>query len=331
MLDSLDIEVHSIIINNDVQYDYVGSLYNLGTADNNRSTFFKKIKKGFLLYHYLKENQINCIIDNRPRNNLLREIFANMIYGSRKKIVVVHSYKLENYFPRSVFWSRFLYKKAHTIIAVSAAIEEEIQLKFKFENTATIYNPFKIAPINTASKDFSSQEYLLYFGRLDDTVKNFKLMIEAFYISKLFLKGLKLILLGNGPDEEHIHFLINELNMEEFVMIVPFTPKPFEIVSQAKFTVLTSRYEGFPLSIVESLAVGTPVVAVDCESGPSEIIIDQHNGLLVENNNVDKLAAAFNRMISDKNLYTNCKNNARQSVAHLSLETISKQWETILC
>jgi glycosyltransferase involved in cell wall biosynthesis len=51
------------------------------------------------------------------------------------------------------------------------------------------------------------------------------------------------------------------------VTILPFN-NPFDIVQNARFTVLTSHYEGFPMSIVESLALGTPVVAVDCNSGP---------------------------------------------------------------
>jgi glycosyltransferase involved in cell wall biosynthesis len=56
-------------------------------------------------------------------------------------------------------------------------------------------------------------------------------------------------------------------------------------VQNARFTVLTSHYEGFPMSMVESLALGTPVF-VDCNSGPREIVIDEYNGLLVENYNV---------------------------------------------
>jgi glycosyltransferase involved in cell wall biosynthesis len=84
------------------------------------------------------------------------------------------------------------------------------------------------------------------------------------------------------------------------VTILPFNSNPFDIVQNARFTVLTSHYEGFPMSIVESLALGTPVVAVDCNSGPREIVIDEYNGLLVENYNVKNLAAAFNRMIGSR-------------------------------
>lgn len=330
MLENLNIEVHSIVINDDIGYENGGELLNLGIDGDGVFPFFKKIKKGFLLNQYLKEKHIDVVIDNRPRNNLLRELITNWIYGNRKKIVVVHSFKLNNYFPKSVFWSQFLYRKSDKIVCVSKAIEKEIQLKFNLKNTTTIYNSYDFSRSKIRKQVANNEDYMLYFGRLDDKVKNFNLMLEAFLISKLFEQGIKLVLMGDGPDLNRIKDFIRTFQLEGHVIILPFNGNPFDIVQQAKFIVLTSHYEGFPMSIVESLALGTPVVAVDCKSGPREIIIDKYNGLLVENYNVKNLAGAFNRMFADRELYTFCKDNAAKSVAHLSIETISKQWETIL-
>ncbi|NGY35941.1 glycosyltransferase family 4 protein [Flavobacterium sp. XN-5] len=330
MLENLNIEVHNIIINNGIDFEYGGELLNLGIDGESRFPFFKKIKKGFLLNQYLKEKQIDVVIDNRPRNNLARELITNWIYGNRKKIVVVHSFKLNNYFPKSVFWSQFLYRKTDRIVCVSKAIEKEIQLKFYLKNTTTIYNSYDFSRSQIRKQVANNEDYILYFGRLDDKVKNFNLMLEAFSISKLFEQGIKLVLMGDGTDLNTIEDSIKTFQLERHVTILPFTSNPFDIVQQAKFTVLTSRYEGFPMSILESLALGIPVVAVDCKSGPREIIIDKYNGLLVENYNVTNLANAFNRMFADRELYTFCKDNAVKSVGHLSIETISKQWETIL-
>jgi len=93
---------------------------------------------------------------------------------------------------------------------------------------------------------------------------------------------------------------------------------------------LTSHFEGFPMSLVESLAVGTPVISVDCETGPREIVQNKVNGLLVENYNKTALAAAMNLMIDDEDLYQKCKNNAKKSVEHLSLTNIAQQWQNLL-
>lgn len=331
MLGNLNIEVHTIIINNVVDYDYKGELLNLGLDSGSQFAFFKKIKKGFILNDYLKEKQISCIIDNRPRNNLLRELITNWIYGGRKKIVMVHSFKLENYFQKSVFWSQFLYRNADQIICVSQTIEKEVKLKFDLQNIKTIYNPFDFSRTKIIKNNATTIDYILFFGRFDEKVKNFNLMLEAFYVSNLYARGFQLFLMGDGPDLNKIQDAIKGFQLDGYVTILPFNSNPFDIVQNATFTVLTSHYEGFPMSMVESLALGTPVVTVDCNSGPREIVIDEYNGLLVENYNVKKLADAFKRMIVDQELYNICKENAAKSVTHLSLETISKQWESILC
>ena len=70
---------------------------------------------------------------------------------------------------------------------------------------------------------------------------------------------------------------------------------------------------------------------MDCHSGPREVIRHEYNGLLIENNNPQAFAQAMNQFIDDIVLYDFCKKNAAKSVEHLSLETISKQWESILC
>lgn len=120
------------------------------------------------------------------------------------------------------------------------------------------------------------------------------------------------------------------MNLKDTVEFLPYRPNPYDVVQKAMFTVLTSRYEGFPMVIPEALALGVPVVSVDCKSGPNEVIVNEQNGLLVENHNVEAFAKAMNRMIEDKDLYLRCKTNAKSSVEHLSKENIGKQWKAIL-
>jgi glycosyltransferase involved in cell wall biosynthesis len=331
MLEKLNIEVLNIIINDVVDYEYGGKLVNLGIECSSPFPFFKKIRKGFLLNNYLKENGINGIIDNRPRNNLIREIITKLIYGDRKKWYVVHSYNKATYFPKSVFFSKLLYQNADKVICVSHAIEELLKQKFNLKNTITIHNPYDFSKIEIKKEAPILGEYIMYFGRFDEQVKNFSLMLEAFRLSKIYLQGYKLLLMGDGPDLEVIQENIKRLQLKEFVIIYPFNKNPFQFVQQAKFTILTSRYEGFPLSIVESLALGTPVISVDCHSGPRELIKDRFNGLLLENNNSHRFASAMTQLVDDTDLYDFCKKNAAKSVEHLSLEIISKQWESILC
>jgi len=329
MLDNSGFEVHSIIVNDTVDYKYTGHLFNLEKESSNSFSFYRKIKKGILLQRYLAQNAIEIVIDSRSRNVLLRELIARFIYRNRKIYYVVHSYNFQTYFPDSKFCTRIIYKNVEALICVSKSIEKKVNQLYKLNNTTTIYNPYFIVE-EELKKVSQTQKLILFFGRFDEKVKNFSLMLEAFSKSKVYEKGYNLHLMGDGKDLPFIKQKIEELSLSDFVKIFPFKQNPFDEVRSAKFTILTSNYEGFPLSVVESLSVGIPVISVDCNSGPGEIIQNEFNGLLVENHNPNALAAAINRFANDDELYDFCKKNASESVKHLTLDTISEQWKNLL-
>jgi len=330
MLQNIGCEVHNIVVNDKIDYEFAGVLFNLEKESLTSNPFLRKLNKGFLLQRYLNDHHIDTIIDNRSRGIFLREWFTKWIYGKRNKLFIVHSFHLLSYFPDSVWAAKFLYSDAKKIICVSKAIETEVQHKYGLQNTETILNSIDLNNLKLRSALHSNEKYILYFGRLEEKVKNFTLMLEAFKFSEINKLGYKLIIMGNGPDKNLILQQLNRLEIANDVVLLPFQSNPFNEVMNAKFTVLTSYYEGFPMSIIESLALGTPVVAVDCKSGPSEVIIDEHNGLLVQNHNVKALADAFKRLVSDSNLYDICKTNARSSILPLSVDKIALKWQQIL-
>jgi glycosyltransferase involved in cell wall biosynthesis len=330
MLEYSGFDVHSIVVNDDIDYEHTGTLFNLEKESKGSLSVFRKLKKGKLLRNYLVQNEIDIVIDSRPKNVFLRELITKFIYRNSKVYYIVHSFNFKDYFPSSIFWSRILYKDVETLVCVSKAIEEKVRKWYDFKNTLTIYNPFFIAEEELKKTVLEPQKVILFFGRFEEKVKNFTLMLEAFSQSKIYEKEYHLHLMGSGDDEDFIWQKIKDLNLNDYVKILPFKQNPFNEVREAKFTILTSNYEGFPLSIIESLALGTPVVAVDCYSGPREIIQNEFNGLLVVNHNIKTLALAMNRFVDDAELYHFCKQNAAKSVNHLSLEHISDQWKNLL-
>ncbi len=327
MLSSEGLEIHNIIVNDRVDYEFGGTLYNLGKEANSGSSFYRKWKKARLLNRYLTENRIDCIIDHRARNSFIREFIYSKIYGNRKKIFVVHSHNLLAYFPSSGMLAKILYSDS-TLVAVSHAIRQKIRQIYGLESVV-IQNP-AIPFSNSASRQKVDGKYILYFGRLDDQVKNFGLMLQAFSLSELYRDGIRLVIMGDGPDGEFIRRKSEELGIDSSVILLPFEENPSSMIKNAMFTILTSRFEGFPMSLIESLSMGTPVVSVDCESGPSEIIKNRENGLLVVNHNASELAESMKIFASDVELYQICKKNSAQSVAHLSVENMLKLWKQIL-
>lgn len=330
ILNSLQYEIHNIIINNRIDYIPSGVIYNLEAECLNHNWFYRKIKKGLLLNKYLKENNIEIIIDNRTRTGIFKEYITKFIYSNRRVFYLIHSYKIENYLPSSLFFANAIYNSAEKLICVSKAIQSSIIDKYQFKNTTVIYNPFDLSSTFKDKKNDFTEKYILFFGRFDEKVKNFGLMLGAFNKSKIYKKGYKLIIMGHGKDEKFIELKINELHLQNNVKIIPFQKNPFSHVKNARFTVLTSRYEGFPMSIIESLGIGTPVISVDCKSGPSEVILNEYNGLLIENNNEELLSVAFKRFVDDDLLYNFCKGNTQKSIQHLSMINIANQWKKIL-
>lgn len=330
MLYDLGYEVHHIIILDHIDYEYKGAVVNLGEMFANEKGIFRAIRKGKYIANYLFENNIQKVIDNRSRPAFMREIFTKWIYGNRKTYYMVHSSHLEMYFSKSNFWARYLYKNATKLVCVSVDIETRIREKFKFDNTITIHNPVAFPETIVPKPNGISKKYILFFGRLEEQIKNFSLMLSAYRQSKVYEAGVSLLIIGDGADKDFILSKSKELQLEDFVEVLPFQKDITPYIQHAQSSILTSRFEGFPMSIVESLAAGIPVISVDCETGPREIIRNNLNGLLVPNHNEQALAEAISRMACDSGLHDNCKINAQKSVEHLSLTNIARQWQQLL-
>lgn len=330
MLDNLGYEVHNIIIVDKVDYAYKGSLVNLGLLFSEQNKLVKKHKKSQFIKKYLRENHINTIIDNRSRPNFIREVFTKQLYKNKKVFFMVHSSNLGMYLPNLKALAHYIYERETTLISVSKAISQKIKAKLDLKNVVTIYNPVNIATsIGIKPKNLPNQ-YFLFFGRFEEEIKNFSLLIEAYKQSQVAQHDFYLILIGDGKSKAFIENKIKEVKLENYIHLLPFQTEVVAYIQYAHATVLTSKFEGFPMSLIESLAAGTPIISVDCETGPNEIVINEYNGLLVENHNPLALANALNRFVTDENLHENCKKNAQKSIEHLSLERISLEWKKIL-
>ena len=120
--------------------------------------------------------------------------------------------------------------------------------------------------------------------------------------------------------------LVQKESLESSVVFVPYKANPFPYIQNAHVMALTSKNEGFPNVLIESLACGVPVIAYACESGPSEIILDEINGLLVKNQDIEGMKEAMNRMIHDSNLYESCASKSIASIRRFNLNSIGKDW-----
>jgi glycosyltransferase involved in cell wall biosynthesis len=331
LLSHLGYDVHIVIVNSIVDYEYEGQLFDLGAL---RQKGINRISRLNHFRKYLKAHDFYAIIDNRSRVQAYREFIITKFIYKKPTIYVIHSFEKNITFNAYKWLNTWLYKNK-TMVGVSSDITNHFKKLYGLNNVSTIHNALDIETVNKEALDleiYNSVEdpFVIYFGRIDNISKNLKLLLEAYKNSKLPSQGIKLLLLGSGPDSDELKDYANELEISNHVVFKNQLKNPFPLVKKAIFTILTSHFEGFPLVLLESLSLGTPVISVDSKSGPDEIINSGFNGLLVENYNVKVLSEAMNSFIFDKELYATCKANAKGSVQQFSMDEIAKKWQSLL-
>lgn len=326
MLQEMGYEVSLITVNESIELKTDLSLISLQSS---RNFLLNKLSKFIQLKSYLKRNKIDLIIDNRSRNSIFKEFFYFLVYYKYKKIYLVRSYLIDNYVCKNSYLSRKLFKKINHFAVVSEEIKEELRHRVPSDKITTIYDFVPKQDLSIKSHNLVEKSYILFFGRFHNSSKDFVFLLKAYKASKVWVKGVTLVMLGKGPDEQLLLNTIQDLGLQQYVNVVDATPNPESYIKSAFFTVMTSNYEGFPRGIIESLSLGIPVVSTDFKSGPREIIKNNINGLIVSKD-IHQFSWALNEMIDNDELYNNCISKAVYSVSHFSKENFSLQWKELI-
>lgn len=330
MFKELGYEVHFVTDVSRLDYDVEARVFN---SSDVAKGVFKKIRRLLFYLKIFEKEKYDFVIENRVRNKTIKELFYYcIVFRKFKMINIVHNARIELYFQKNRYISDFLNTKAKKLVTVSKFIEGRVKEDLKFENVECIYNafdPIKIKELSEKENLDIDYQYVIVYGRLVDESKNYMFLFNCYKESLLPIKNIKLLVVGDGPDKSLLINKCKSLGLEDYIVFKDFTPNPFPYVKNALFSTLTSNYEGFPMVLIESLAIGTPVVSVNCPSGPSEIIETGKNGVLVPFKSKIDFVSAMNKMVSDKKFYLSCKEGTIESTKVFHESKIRVKWEKL--
>jgi glycosyltransferase involved in cell wall biosynthesis len=197
--------------------------------------------------------------------------------------------------------ARQLYRRADALVAISTGVAEDLvaDLGIDAGKVHVIHNPIDAARVRQLAAAPCPHPWLasrrvpvvLGIGRLMPQ-KGFDLLLRALH--KVRQERLvRVLILGDGEERVRLQAMIEQLGLTDAAVLAGFQCNPFPWLARSAVFALPSRWEGFGQVLIEALALGRPVVASDCRSGPSEILDRGRFGALVPCEDSDALAAAL--------------------------------------
>ncbi|EFP4107285.1 MULTISPECIES: glycosyltransferase [Enterobacteriaceae] len=265
---SYDFAVKPIILNKSLGKTFIGKLI----------TFFYRLH---LARKIIRENNIDICISFGERCNIINILSM----GKTKKIITIHSQlSIENktkglYGKVTTLFSKLLYKNADATVAVSEIVKKDAcgLLNLDANNVEIIYNGHDIGYIKDKSTDYKEFDTpvidFVSVGRITYAKGHYHLL-RSLAIVKETYPNVILYIVGTYEKDNLksiIDHLIEKYDLYDNVIFTGFSDNPYPYIKSAKALILSSIFEGFPGVVIESIALGTPVIATDC-GGASEVL-----------------------------------------------------------
>ena len=307
------------IINRDADYSEVAYALNpqikVKKISGSRYQFYKG-----LVSFIAQEKPDSVIVHNMGKLSLLCALIPNV-----KKLVTLEHVSFISR-PKIVqIISKIFYNRIDQVVTLTN--RDKYYFNEFHGNVVVIpnFSPFPVA--NTVNR---SQKQIVAIGRLTDQ-KNYIHLLKAWMKIVDLLPQWQLSIFGEGEHEALLNEYIQS-NAIRNVHLKGATPDIKSVYEASSFFVMTSKYEGLPMVLIEAQSFGLPIISYDCPNGPSDIIKDKVNGYLVEDQNIDQLADRILLLASSpldlvkfsQNSLKNAENYQPEKILHLWSEQIFK-------
>ena len=313
---------------------------NIGFEELWTCSFIKKIfvyLKKQRIYKELLKQELMRIRPDITISLLRREInFLTSIKDGSKKVGELHvnrsNYRnfeqddtnfLKNLF--SQLWMSNLVSNLKRLDKFVVLTEEDHQNWPELDNVVVIPDPLTFS---SSSCSPLTEKRVIAVGRYVYQ-KGFDLLLKSWSIVEKKCPDWILTIIGQGERLQYEN-LIDELKIDRTrCKLLGPTERIQDEYMRSSLLVLSSRFEGFGMVLVEAMACGLPAVSFDCPCGPKDIIQNKVDGVLVESGNVEKLAEAIVMMIQNSEQRKNMATKAIENVQRFKMDQIAELWKSL--
>jgi glycosyltransferase involved in cell wall biosynthesis len=273
-------------------------------------------------------------------------LLSKVLFAPRMRVVInVHemlSDHLDRYF--SPLERRFMrafirygFPRAQRIIAVSDGVKHELVRHFAIPpaSITVLPNPIDVERIRLASAEMMEggdtrqpSVLIVGVGRLV-RLKGFDVLIRAFARLREPVRA-RLLIIGDGEERPYLERLVAELQVTDRVTFIGTQTNPWKYMARAAVVALPSRSEAFPNVIGEALALSLPVIATHCSAGVTEYLEGGRYGVLIPPDDVDALAAALERVLTDAKLRRRLAQHGASRAEAFDLPHVVERYERLI-
>lgn len=234
-------------------------------------------------------------------------------------------YKIVSWIHFSLFDEKNVrYNKLHLAdrhLAISSGIVEQlVSLGINEEDCYLVYNPVNVEKQVVINNKVKNE--FVFIGRPE--LQGQKNLYEMFSILQQLKNYWHLTIYGSGEGLEETKKFVEDNGIINHVTFEGWVAEPWKHIHSATAVLLTSRYEGFPMVLVESLSHGIPVISSDCPVGPKDIVDNKHNGFLYTLGNIKQAALYLNSLNESTPLFST--ENVKNSINKFSTVNYNKRF-----
>ena len=315
-----------------------------------------KLKKQRTLYSFFEIKKILSIFDKKKFKKKIfisNQNYSNILtyfllkdFKDYKSILIERNHLDELYHYESLkdFFKKYFikilmkltYRYSYMIIGNTKKLSKDLS-NFVSKKVHTIYSPTNFKQLIRMSKDYHPRDVLrdkskirlLSVSRFTKR-KDLITLLKAFNIINKNHQNIELILIGYGSDLSRIKEYIEKHNLKDKIFLIPYKDNPYPYFLISDLYVMPSLYEGCPNSIIEATALNLPVISSNCNTGPSEILLNGKGGFIFKKKDYLQLASKIQLFTKNKKIFTKKMLIAKKNIFRFDEKRILKEYMGIL-